>query len=89
MNILYVLRVLKFASKKASKAKICNQCRDCFTPLGTSGKICLVSVCIKAFDVASAEGFFNGVEGHGAASHHYQFRAFRVQSFHQLTNFTL
>jgi len=89
MNILYVLRVLTFASQKANKGKICNQCRDCFTPLGTSGKICLVTVGIKAFGVASAEGFFNGFEGLGAASNHCQFRAFRVQVFHQFTDFTV
>ena len=89
MNILYILRVLTFASKKASKWKICNQCRDCFTPLGTSGKICLMRVGIKAFGVASAEGFLNNFEGNGAASHNCQFRAFRVQSFHQFTDFTL
>ena len=89
MSNLYVLRALTIASQKASKGKICNQCRDCFTPLGTGGKICLVSVSMKSFGVASAEGFFNGVEGHGAASYHCQFNAFRVQGFHQLTNFTL
>jgi hypothetical protein len=89
MNISHVIRAPIFTKHEAWEEKAVNKSRDGFTTSGTSGTNGLVSVRIKALGIAIAEGFFNGVVGHGAASTHRQFCTFRVQGIHQVTNLIL